>query len=137
MKSRKCILLVEDDFVDAMTVKKVFGKLDISNPLHICGNGEEGITWLYENRFNLPGLILLDLNMPKMNGLEFLKEIKSDPDFKMIPVIVLTTSAEERDRVESFNHSVAGYMLKPYKYGEFVEMVQYIRAYWEKSELAY
>ncbi|MCK5515650.1 MAG: response regulator, partial [Desulfobulbaceae bacterium] len=82
-----------------------------------------------------PGIILLDLNMPKMNGIEFLRIAKSDDDLKKIPVVVLTTSKEEQDKVSSFNLGVAGYMIKPVDYLKFVEVVKTIDLYWTLSEL--
>ena len=137
MKDIKSILLVEDDSVDTMTVKRAFKKLEIKNPLSVCENGEIALEWLNKNREAMPALILLDLNMPKMNGIEFLKVIKQDEDFKMIPVVVLTTSEDQQDRLDSFKLSVAGYMLKSYSYPQFLELIQSINHYWEKSELAY
>ena len=82
-----------------------------------------------------PGIILLDLNMPKMNGVEFLKIAKKDDNLKKIPVVVLTTSKEEQDKVDSFNLGVAGYMVKPVDYRKFVEVVKTIDLYWTLSEL--
>jgi CheY-like chemotaxis protein len=135
MKSRKPILLVEDDVVDQMTVKRAFHDLNITNRLDIAGNGVEALAVLANSRNERPCLILLDLNMPKMNGIEFLKIIKQDESLKIIPVIVLTTSKEERDKVESFRHSVAGYVVKPVDYMRFVEAVRTFSLYWSLSEL--
>ena len=99
------------------------------------GNGEEALDYLRDPTTEKPGIILLDLNMPKMNGIDFLKIAKQDPALKRIPVIVLTTSKDERDRVDSFNLGVAGYMLKPVDYIQFVEVVKAIDLYWTLSEL--
>jgi DNA-binding response OmpR family regulator len=82
-----------------------------------------------------PCIILLDLNMPLMNGIEFLKEFKQDSDLKKIPVVVLTTSKEEEDKINSYNLGIAGYMIKPVDYIEFVEVVRTIDLYWTLSEL--
>jgi CheY-like chemotaxis protein len=84
----------------------------------------------------VPGLILLDLNMPRMNGIEFLLHVKDDPVLRKIPVVVLTTSREDGDRLSSFERSVAGYMIKPVEYPQFVETMRKIRDYWVASELA-
>ena len=135
MNSKKPILLVEDDKVDAMTVKRALRDLNVTNQLDVVGNGEEALAYLKNGENKEPCIILLDLNMPKMNGIEFLKIIKNMDSFKMIPVIVLTTSKNEQDRIESFRLSVAGYMIKPVDYLQFVETVKMIEMYWTLSEL--
>ena len=135
MNSKKPILLVEDDKVDAMTVKRALRDLNVTNHLDIVGNGEEALAYLKNGENREPCIILLDLNMPKMNGIEFLKIIKNMDSLKMIPVIVLTTSKNEQDRIESFRLSVAGYMIKPVDYMQFVETVKMIEMYWTLSEL--
>ena len=83
----------------------------------------------------LSEVVIMDLSMPKMNGIEFLKIVKEDEKLKRFPVIVLTTSTEEQDKVDSFNLGVAGYMLKPVDYQQFVEVVRTIHLYWTLSEL--
>ena len=135
MRNNCTILLVEDDKVDVMTVKRAFRDLNLTNPLAVARNGEEALTYLRNPDNELPCIILLDLNMPKMNGVEFLTWIKQDPSLMAIPVIVLTTSHEEQDKLESFSHGVAGYMLKPVDYKQFVEVVRAIDRYWTVSEL--
>jgi CheY-like chemotaxis protein len=135
MRNFKPVLLVEDDSVDAMTVKRAFKDLKVTNTLIHRINGEEALEYL-KNEINLkPCVILLDLNMPKMNGTEFLKVAKNDQNLRKIPVVVLTTSKEERDIVESFNLSVAGYIVKPVDYKNFVEAIRTIDLYWTLSEL--
>lgn len=135
MRSKKPILLVEDDQVDAMTVKRSLKEIKVSNRLLIAGNGEEGLQCLLaSSEQEKPCIILLDLNMPKMNGIEFLQIVKIDERFKRIPVVVLTTSRNEQDRVESFDLGVAGYMVKPVDYQQFVEVVRTINLYWTLSE---
>ena len=135
MKNRKAILLVEDDRVDAMTVERALGDLKIANPLEITTNGEEALAFLRDPEKEMPCIILLDLNMPKMNGIEFLQVMKNDENLKRTPVIVLTTSGEEEDKTESFNLGVAGYIMKPADYVQFVEAVRAIDFYWTISEL--
>lgn len=135
MRSSKPILLVEDDRVDAMTVQRALKEINVTNRLDITNNGEEALTFLNNPENEKPGIILLDLNMPKMNGIEFLQVAKNDPDLKRIPVVVLTTSKEEQDKVDSFNLGVAGYMIKPVDYLQFVEVVRTIDLYWTLSEL--
>ena len=137
MRSKKDILLVEDDKVDAMTVKRSLKELHISNRLHTTENGEEALAFLKNPEHEKPCIILLDLNMPKMSGIELLKIIKSDENLKIIPVIVLTTSKEEQDKVETFNLGIAGYIVKPVDYQQFVEAVRMINLYWTLSEFPY
>lgn len=134
------ILLVEDDEVDVMNVKRAFKKNNITNPLYVSGNGLEALVMLRGNgnRPEMPRerrLILLDLNMPKMNGIEFLRELRADPELRPIPVIVLTTSNEDRDKVEAYNLNVAGYILKPVTFSNFVEAVATLNKYWTLSEI--
>jgi len=135
MRSFKPILLVEDDQVDAMTVKRALKEIKVTNRLDIVNNGEEALTFLKNSENEKPGIILLDLNMPRMNGIEFLKIAKKDESLKKIPVVVLTTSKEDQDKVDSFNLGVAGYMIKPVDYRKFVEVVKTIDMYWTLSEL--
>jgi CheY-like chemotaxis protein len=135
MRGKRPILLVEDDKVDVMTVKRALKEIHVTNRVDTAGNGEEALEYLRVHKDEEPCIILLDLNMPRMNGFEFLKAAKQDELLKMIPVIVLTTSKEEQDKVESFKLSVAGYMIKPVDYKQFVEVIRTINIYWTLSEL--
>ncbi len=132
------IMLVEDDYVDVKTVQRAFRINKITNPLHVAGDGEQALAYLEKTTSGVeprPGLILLDLNMPVMNGIEFLKVVKADDRFKNIPIIVLTTSKEESDRVESFNFSVAGYIIKPVDFENFKDAIKIIDLYWTLSQV--
>ncbi|MEO1514919.1 MAG: response regulator [Bacteroidota bacterium] len=135
MKRLDPILLIEDDYVDALTVQRALKDIDVKNQVIHIENGEDAIQYLKNTGSLRPCIILLDLNMPRMNGLEFLEVAKTDEHLRSIPIVVLTTSTEHKDRHESFNHSVAGYMVKPIDYDEFVDMMRTISAYWTKSEL--
>jgi len=135
MRSRRPILLLEDDDVDAMTVKRALRDIKVINELIVAENGEKGLAYLRNPDCERPCIILLDLNMPRMNGLEFLQVVKQDLELRRIPVVVLTSSREEQDRVESFDLGVAGYMLKPVDYQQFVEIVRAIDLYWTLSQL--
>lgn len=135
MNSRKPILLVEDDRVDAMTVERALKENRVANRLDMVANGEEAVTHLRNPQKERPCLILLDLNMPRMNGIEFLRVVKRDEALKKIPVVVLTTSGNEQDKVDSFRLSVAGYMIKPVDYKKFFEVMRTIDLYWTLSEL--
>jgi CheY-like chemotaxis protein len=133
------LLLVDDDEVDVMNVQRAFKKNNITNPLYIAANGLEALMLLRgQNGAPIPSqrrLILLDLNMPKMNGIEFLRELRTDGDLKHIPVIVLTTSNEDSDKVEAYNLNVAGYILKPVTFARFVEAMATLNKYWTLSEI--
>ncbi|MEO9851335.1 MAG: response regulator [Reichenbachiella sp.] len=136
MKNTLPILLVEDDKVDQMTVKRVLKYLNSENPLVIRQNGLEALEYLNDGENDCPGLILLDLNMPKMNGIEFLKEVKNNLKLRLIPIVVMTTSKEEKDRLASFGQNVAGYMVKPVDYLQFLQVMETIYNYWLLSESA-
>ena len=129
------ILLVEDDHVDVMTVKRALKEIHVTNPLVNLENGEEALKYLRDPQSAKPCIILLDLNMPIMNGIEFLQVAKHDARLKRIPVVVLTTSEEQQDKVNSFDLGVAGYMAKPVDYRQFVEVIRSIDAYWTVSEV--
>jgi CheY-like chemotaxis protein len=133
------ILLVEDDMVDVKTVRRAFKQSKITNPIYETCNGEEALAFLRrEGQYAdspRPGLILLDLNMPVMNGIELLHIIKADESLRRIPVIVLTTSKDENDLVRTYNLSVAGYIIKPVDFPQFIEVIKAINLYWSLSEL--
>jgi CheY-like chemotaxis protein len=135
MKSRnRTILLVEDDKVDVLTTRRALKEIHVTNPLVVCENGEEGLAWLRDNA-DVPCLVLLDLNMPVMNGIEFLEHIKRDARLRRIPTVVLTTSEEQEDKVRTFDLGIAGYMAKSVDYRRFVEIMRSIDLYWTMSEL--
>ncbi|TAM51916.1 MAG: response regulator [Paraburkholderia sp.] len=129
------ILVVEDDDVDVMTIQRAFKEIRVLNPVVRQENGEMAIDYLRDPSNATPCIILLDLNMPVMSGIEFLEIIKADENLRRIPVIVLTTSQEQEDKINSFNFSVAGYMAKPVDYRRFVDVMRSIDVYWSLSEL--
>lgn len=131
----KPILLVEDDTVDVMTVKRALKEVGVGNPVVAVEQGEAALAYLRAPASVRPCIILLDLNMPIMSGIEFLREAKADPALRGIPVVVLTTSAEQHDKLSSFDLGVAGYMAKPVDYRRFVEVVREIDQYWTISEM--
>ncbi len=128
------IMLLEDDEIDAITVRRAIKEIDIKNDLVHHSNGEEALEYLQNETNKLPCLILLDINMPRMNGIEFLEEIKDIDRLKRIPVIVLTTSKEDQDRYNTFNLGISGYMVKPVSYEKFLDVMASIKAYWMNSE---
>jgi len=135
MNNNKSILLVEDDMVDAMTVRRALKELQVTNPLTIRGNGEEALEFLNDPANEMPCIILLDLNMPRMNGIDFLKVIKQKENLRSIPVVVLTTSKADQDVGSTYDLSIAGYMVKPIDYRQFVEKLESIRLYWTFCEM--
>ena len=135
MHKSRPLLLVEDDQIDARTVKRALDELAIFDSVVHLTNGEEAMQYLRSEVNERPGLILLDLSMPKMNGTEFLREVKNDPALRQIPIVVLTTSREDRDVAGTFEHSVAGYMVKPIDYARFVTTLKAITDYWSLSVL--
>jgi CheY-like chemotaxis protein len=130
------ILLAEDDQVDVLNVRRAFEKNRILNPLYVAGDGLEALEMLRAGKVPADRrIVLLDLNMPRMNGIEFLRELRSDPQLAATPVIVLTTSNDERDRVDAYNLNVAGYLLKPVTFVNFVEVMATLNKYWSLVEL--
>ena len=134
MRGNKPILLVEDDQVDVMTVQRALKDLNVTNRLEITGDGEQALSFLRSPDNSKPCVILLDLSMPRMNGIEFLRVAKQDTKFRKIPVVVMTSSEEEQDKVDSFDLGVAGYIVKPVAYQDFVEAMKTIDMYWTLSE---
>jgi CheY-like chemotaxis protein len=132
----KPILLIEGDQVDMMTVVRALKQVHVTNPVVHLENGEDALNYLRDENSEKPCIILLDLNMPIMNGIEFLQAAKGDEQLMRIPVVVLTTSDEQHDKLNSFNFGVAGYMSKPVDYGQFVEVMRSIDAYWTISEMS-
>ena len=132
------IVLVDDDEVDVMNVQRAFRKNNIPNPLFIANNGIEALEMLRGDPSVVPlhrRLILLDLNMPRMGGIEFLREMRADETLKSIPVIVLTTSNEDNDKVEAYQLNVAGYLLKPVIFSKFSESMVALNKYWMLCEM--
>jgi CheY-like chemotaxis protein len=130
------IILVEDDDVDVMNVRRAFEKGNITANLHVARDGLEALELLRSGK--VPSerqLMLLDINMPRMNGIELLQELRADPALRMLSVVVLTTSNDERDRQDAFRHHVAGYLLKPVTFPAFVELMALLTKYWSMVEM--
>ena len=126
------ILLVEDNPVDIDLTLRAFQLRKLVNPIIIARDGEEAITimnnCLKDN--NLPVVVLLDLKLPKVHGLEVLKEFKSNPDFKKIPIVILTTSADNTDVKTAYDLGANSYTVKPVNFEKFIEVVEKIEVYW-------
>ena len=130
------ILLVEDDDIDILNVQRVFKKMSYPNPLHVAHNGVEALDMLRGTNgvtrlSPTPQIILLDINMPLMNGLEFLKELRKDESLKSVSAFVLTTSSDHHDLVEAYNSQVSGYVVKPLNFESFSEAFQKMYNFWD------
>lgn len=131
------IVLCDDDDVDVMNVKRAFAKANITNPMWVATNGLEALNLLRSSEVPRERrLVLLDLNMPRMNGIELLRELRQDPNLKATTVVVLTTSADERDKVEAYNLNVAGYLVKPVTFLNFVDLMVALSRWFTLVELA-
>lgn len=130
------ILLVDDDVVDVMNVRRAFERGHITNPLWTAVDGIEGLALLRSGKIPAERrVVLLDINMPRMSGLEMLREMRADPALQMIPVVMLTTSNDDRDLIEAYRLNVAGYLLKPVTFVAFVELMTAMNQYWTLVEL--
>jgi len=130
MKTPKPILLVEDDSVDASTIIQSLQDLKVKNQIVHKTDGEQALEYLQDETKEKPCLILLDLNMPKINGVELLQLIKPNKNLREIPVVVLTVSKYEQDKVDTFDLGVAGYIIKPVDYGTFLDSMNIVVQYW-------
>jgi len=128
------ILLIEDDMIEIMKLNRTISTLKLDHTIIEANNGEVALQIL-EQKDNLPDIILLDLNMPKINGIEFLKILKKDDVLKYIPTIILTTSNNQKDLLECYKTGVAGYVIKPLKYEDYVTKIERLLAYWSINEL--
>jgi CheY-like chemotaxis protein len=138
-KGSKSIIMMyaEDDPEDRMLLKDAWEESDLPNELHFVEDGEGLMDYLYRrgkyaelSGQPLPGLILLDLNMPKKDGREALGEIKEDPNLRRIPIVVLTTSREEEDIIRSYDMGVSGFIIKPVTFESLCEMIKGVSKYW-------
>ncbi|WP_299778942.1 response regulator [uncultured Formosa sp.] len=128
------ILLIEDDMIEVMKLNRAISSLQLNHKIIEANNGEDALH-LLEKKEDLPDIILLDLNMPKINGIEFLNILKQDDVLKYIPTIILTTSSNQKDLLECYKIGIAGYVLKPLKYEEYVSKIEKLLAYWSINEL--
>ncbi|MDO6738203.1 response regulator [Wenyingzhuangia sp. 2_MG-2023] len=128
------ILLIEDDTIEVMKFNRALSALKLNHKLQNATNGEEALKIL-EQKDRLPDIILLDLNMPKINGIEFLTILKNDEVLRYIPTIILSTSNNKKDLLECYKIGIAGYVLKPLKYEEYVSKIEKLLAYWSVNQL--
>lgn len=128
------ILLIEDDTIEIMKLQRTLSKLNLNHNVIEATNGEEALKILKQNTAK-PNIILLDLNMPKMNGIEFLTTLKADATLKYLPTIVFTTSNNQKDLLECYKIGISGYVIKPLKYKDYVEKLDKILTYWCVNEI--
>jgi DNA-binding NarL/FixJ family response regulator len=124
------MLLIEDDEVDVLSIERALSQIRVQFPVENKRNGEEALDWLRSPSATRPFLILLDVNMPRMNGHEFLAELRKDPSLRSIPVIVFTTSILESDRARMYDAGIAGFMVKPTRTDEFAQMFRALAEFW-------
>ena len=134
------IMLVEDDEIDVMSIKRAFKYHNIANPLHVADNGQVALDMLKgtagtEKLTPTPKILLLDVNMPVMNGIEFLQAIRNDEELKSMTVFVLTTSDGEQDKLSAYKLNVAGYIVKPVEFSSLLEAVAELNLYWKLIEM--
>lgn len=131
------ILLVEDNPDDVELTRRALKKGKVANNLYIVRDGEEALDFLFhkgeyadKKKYHIPGLILLDINLPKRNGIEVLQKIKTEPILKRIPVIMLTTSKRDEDIIQSYDLGVNSYIMKPVEFDKFIQTIKNIELYW-------
>jgi CheY-like chemotaxis protein len=134
MKKQLNVLLVEDNLIEVMKMRRTVSLLDLKHNIIVANNGEDALQHL-EDKSKFPDLILLDLNMPKVGGIEFLAILKNNDDIKHIPTVILTTSDNQKDLEECYRLGVSGYVLKPLKYDDYVEKIKIVLSYWSMNEL--
>ena len=134
MPKKLKVLLIEDNLIEIMKMKRTISLLKLEHTIHEAKNGEEALEIL-EDKSNFPDLILLDLNMPKISGIEFLSILKNNDNIKHIPTVILTTSDNPKDLEECYKRGVSGYILKPLKYDDYVKKIEVVLSYWSINKL--
>ena len=134
MKKKLNILLIEDDTIEIMKLNRALLALKMNHKIIEAHNGEDALNIL-TNKKKYPDIILLDLNMPKINGIEFLSILKNNVLLKFIPIIILTTSNNKKDVLECYKIGVSGYIIKPLKYNDYVTKVEKVISYWSINQL--
>lgn len=127
------VLFIEDDMIESIKLQRAVSKFQYKHTIVEAKNGEEALEILKQG--DLPDIILLDLNMPRMSGIEFLTVLKGDERLKYLPTIILTTSENRTDLLECFKIGIAGYVIKPLKYEDYEVKIKKVFDYWEISEL--
>lgn len=128
------ILLIEDDLIEVMKLKRTVSKLNLKHSIIEAKNGEEALDYLKSGQ-TLPDIILLDLNMPRMNGIEFLSILKNDDVLQYLPTVILTTSENRADLLKCYQAGIAGYVIKPLKYEDYQFKLNAVLEYWSVNQL--
>lgn len=134
MEKRLDVLLIEDNLIEVMKMERAISSLGLNHIINVANNGEEALEILEDNQ-QWPDLILLDLNMPRISGIEFLMILKNNDDLKHIPTVILTTSDNQKDIEECYRIGVSGYIVKPLKYYDYVDKIQNVLSYWGINEI--
>ncbi|WP_289024155.1 response regulator [uncultured Salegentibacter sp.] len=134
MRKKLNILFIEDDEIEVMKLNRTLSSLELKHIFHEAQDGEMALDILKSNQ-SLPDIIFLDLNMPKMNGIEFLRNLKANDVLKYIPTVILTTSNNRKDVLECYRIGVSGYIIKPLKYDDYVTKIKAVLEYWSLNEL--
>lgn len=134
MNKRLKILLIEDDLIEIMKLNRAITSLKKKHQIIEANNGEDALTILKKKEL-IPDIIFLDLNMPKINGIEFLSILKNNDQLKYIPTIILTTSTNKKDLLACYRIGIAGYITKPLKYNDYVSRIDVLLSYWSINEL--
>lgn len=134
MKRELKILLIEDDTIELMKLNRAMLSLNMNHKVTEVNNGEDALELLLNEEY-YPDIILLDLNMPKINGIEFLSILKTNESLKFIPTIILTTSSNKKDLLECYNIGIAGYVQKPLKYQDYIAKINILLSYWSANEV--
>ncbi len=135
VKALSTILLVEDDVSDVMNLEQALKDLNCMIELKVASDGEKALDYLLNIKNKRPSIILLDLNTPRLSGMELLREVKQHDKLRLIPVIVLTTSGEVTDILECYRLGVSGYLLKQFDYSVFLDNMKHLLNYWSAAEL--
>ena len=128
------VLLIDDDTIEAMKLTRTIATLKMNHEIIEAKNGEQALKIL-DHKYRLPDVVLLDLNMPKMNGIEFLSVMKDREDLSHIPTIILTTSSNSNDLLQCYKLGIAGYVIKPLKHSDYVDKIKRVLEYWSVNEL--
>jgi CheY-like chemotaxis protein len=134
MRKKLNILFIEDDEIEVMKLNRTLNSLELKHNFEEAQDGEMALDKLKSNQV-LPDIIFLDLNMPKMNGIEFLRILKGNDTLKYIPTVILTTSNNRKDVLECYSIGVSGYIIKPLKYDDYVIKIKAVLEYWSLNEL--
>ncbi|EAR11965.1 two-component response regulator [Polaribacter irgensii 23-P] len=134
MENILSVLLIEDNLIEIMKMERTILSLGLEHTVNVANNGEEALEIL-EDALRWPDLILLDLNMPRISGLEFLSILKNNEQLKHIPTVILTTSDNQKDIEECYRIGVSGYIVKPLKYNDYIDKIQNVLSYWSINEI--